>query len=122
LQLPVYAHLARESLNASRGGHWQLDEAMYVSFEGDRAIVKLRPAKGQTLEDVVADAEDRLVDALDRIAQGHFPPRPSKKSFCGPCAYRTVCRLEYTEDAETAKTTPEGADEDTEHDSEKTLS
>jgi RecB family exonuclease len=114
LQLPVYAHLARESLSASRGGQWRLDEAMYVSFEGDRAIVKLRPAKGQSLDDVVADAEDRLVDALDRIAQGHFPPMPAKKSFCGPCSFRTVCRLEYSEQTQTANSPLEGTEEDPE--------
>ncbi len=115
LQLPVYAHLARQSLMTTRGGQWTLDEAMYISFEGDKAIVKLRPAKGQTLDDLIADAEDRLVDALDRIAQGQFPPMPAKKSFCGPCSFRTVCRLEYTEETETAKSTPEvfpGASDD----------
>jgi hypothetical protein len=62
-----------------------------------------------------------LVDALDRIAEGHFPPMPAKKSFCGPCSYRTVCRLEYTEDTETAKGNPETTEEDAEKDTEKTL-
>ena len=95
LQLPVYAHLAREVLQAKRGGYWSLDEAMYVSFEGDRAVVTLKPAKGESLDTLIADAQDRLIDALDRIAEGHFPPQPVKKSLCGPCGYRTVCRLEY---------------------------
>jgi ATP-dependent helicase/DNAse subunit B len=107
LQLPLYAHLARRSLQSARGGRWTLDEAMYISFEGDKAIVRLRPAKGQTLDDVIVDAEDRLVDALERIAMGLFPPQPAKKSFCGPCSYRSVCRLDYTEEKETAENTPE---------------
>jgi RecB family exonuclease len=94
LQLPIYAHLARERLQQSRGGEWVLDEAMYVSFEGDRPIVAMRPAKGESLDTLVADAEHRLLDALDRIAEGHFPPQPLKKSLCGPCGYKTVCRLE----------------------------
>jgi ATP-dependent helicase/DNAse subunit B len=94
LQLPIYAQLAREQLHRTRGGEWSLDEAMYVSFEGDKAVVALRPGKGQTLDGLVAEAEDRLIDALDRIAAGHFPPQPAKKSMCGPCGFRAVCRLE----------------------------
>ena len=95
LQLPIYSRLAREILQKRRGGYWSLDEAMYVSFEGDRAVVALKPAKGETLDAFIAEAEQRLIDALDRIAAGHFPPQPAKKSMCGPCAYRTICRLEY---------------------------
>jgi RecB family exonuclease len=95
LQLPIYAHLAREVLARTRGGEWSLEEAMYVSFEGDRAVVPLRPGRGETLESVISDAQDRLIDALERIAEGHFPPQPAKKSLCGPCSYRAVCRLQY---------------------------
>lgn len=103
LQLPVYSHLARESLSASRGGEWTLAETLYVSFEGDKAVVPLRPAKGQTLDDVIADAQDRLIRALDDIAAGRFPARPAKKSLCNSCSYRAVCRLDIVaEPAEVA--------------------
>jgi ATP-dependent helicase/DNAse subunit B len=95
LQLPIYAHLAREILQKTRGGYWSFDEAMYLSFEGDRAVVALKPAKGETLDDFIAAAQDRLIDALDRIAAGHFPAQPAKKSMCHACGYRTVCRLDY---------------------------
>jgi RecB family exonuclease len=95
LQLPIYAHLAREVLQKRRGGYWSLEEAMYLSFEGDRAVVPLKPAKGDTLEAFVAEAQHRLIDALDRITAGHFPPQPAKKSMCGPCGYRGICRLDY---------------------------
>lgn len=99
LQLPVYAHLAREVLGASRGRKFSLAEALYVAFEGDRPVVPLRAARGQTLDDVVAEAQDRLIRTLDDIAAGRFPPRPLKRSLCGPCSYRAVCRLDIvTED------------------------
>ena len=97
LQLPIYARLAREVLQRSQGKSMALGEALYLSFEGDKAVVPLRPARGQTLEDVIADAEDRALRALDRINDGQFPVRPQKKSMCGPCSFRAVCRLEIVE-------------------------
>jgi RecB family exonuclease len=100
LQLPIYAHLARELLQKARGRRWSLAEAVYVSFEGDKAVVPLRPARGQSLDDVIVDAQQRAVRALDLIAEGQFPARPAKKSMCGPCSFRTVCRLEIVEEGE----------------------
>ena len=44
---------------------------MYLSFEGDKAVVTLR-AKGQTLDDMIADAQDRLLDALDALPRDNF--------------------------------------------------
>lgn len=103
LQLPIYAHLAREVLQRSQGRTVTLAEALYLSFEGNRPVVPLRPAKGQTLDDVIAGAQARAVGALDRIAAGQFPVQPLKKSLCGPCAFRTVCRLQIVEtDADAA--------------------
>jgi RecB family exonuclease len=102
LQLPIYAHLARQLLQRSRGRAFALDEALYLSFEGDKPVVALRPPRGQALEDVIADAECRAVRVLDLIAEGQFPPRPAKRSLCGPCSFRTVCRLEIVEDSSEA--------------------
>jgi RecB family exonuclease len=97
LQLPIYAHLARQVLQRSRGSSVALGEALYLSFEGDKAVVPLRPPRGQTLDDVIADAEDRALGALDRINDGQFPVQPQKRSLCGPCSFRAVCRLEIVE-------------------------
>jgi RecB family exonuclease len=96
LQLPIYSHCARVSLDGHRGRHWTLAEALYVSFEGDRPVVPFK-AKGRTVDDLISDAQDRLLTTLDRIAEGRFPARPLKKSLCGPCPYVAVCRLEYVE-------------------------
>lgn len=97
LQLPLYAHLATVILERTRGRRWTIAEALYLSFEGDRAVVPLRPGRGQLLDDLIRDAQQRAVETLDRIAAGHFPPRPAKKSICGPCSFRAVCRLEFVE-------------------------
>jgi RecB family exonuclease len=98
LQLPIYSYIARESLRRARGGSWAVAEAMYLSFEGPKAVVPLR-ARGRTLDEVMADAQDRLLGTLDRIAAGHFPPQPARKSMCASCAFPGVCRLDHVEPA-----------------------
>jgi len=102
LQLPLYSFCARESLRRTRGGTWTLAEALYLSFESDKAVVPLR-ARGTTIDELIDDAQDRLLTTLDRIAEGHFPPRPAVKSLCKPCPYRTVCRLEIVEETEAGR-------------------
>jgi ATP-dependent helicase/nuclease subunit B len=96
LQLPIYSFVALESLRAARGGHWTIAEALYLSFEGDKAVVPLR-ARGRATDELIADAQARLIQTLDDIAAGVFPPRPARRSLCGPCPYRAVCRLEYVD-------------------------
>jgi RecB family exonuclease len=98
LQLPIYSYVAREALRAARGGAWAIGEALYLSFEGEKAVVPLR-ARGRTLDELLDDAQERLVATLDRIAEGQFPATPAHKSLCGPCPYRVVCRLELVEPA-----------------------
>ena len=95
LQLPIYSHCARVSLEEHRGRTWTLREALYVSFEGERAVVPFNKQKGPPIDELIEAAQHRLLTTLDRIAEGRFPPQPSKKSICGPCPYVTVCRLEY---------------------------
>jgi hypothetical protein len=97
LQLPIYSHCARVSLDQHRGRRWTLREALYVSFEGERAVVPFNKPKGPSIDELIDTAQDRLLTTLDRIAEGRFPPQPAKKSMCGPCPYVAVCRLEYVE-------------------------
>jgi RecB family exonuclease len=91
LQLPIYSACVRERLSAQEGRAVPVGEAMYLSFEGPRGIVPLE-ARDQTIDELIEDAEDRLVTALDDIAAGHFPPRPHQKSLCTMCAFVAVCR------------------------------
>ena len=97
LQLPIYSLCARRTLEQTRGGSWPVSEAAYLSFEGDRAVVPLR-MRGRTIEDLIDDAQQRLITALESIGAGHFPARPLKRSLCGPCPYSVVCRLDYVEE------------------------
>jgi RecB family exonuclease len=98
LQLPIYSFCAQQSMRAERSERWPIAEALYLSFEGDKAVVPLR-AKGRTIDELLEDAQDRMLRTLDAIARGSFPPRPARKSLCGPCPYRVVCRLEIVESA-----------------------
>ncbi len=98
LQLPIYSYVARESLQRARGGRWTIAEALYLSFEGDKPVVSLR-ARGRTLEELLDEAQHRMLGALDDIAAGRFPPSPAKRGLCGPCPYRAVCRLELVDRA-----------------------
>ena len=98
LQLPIYSFCTQQSMRAEKDGQWPIAEALYLSFEGDKAIVPLR-AKGRTIDELLDDAQDRMLRTLDDIARGSFPPRPARKSLCGPCPYRAVCRLEIVDSA-----------------------
>jgi ATP-dependent helicase/nuclease subunit B len=91
LQLPIYSTCVRTRLRREQGRDVPLSEAMYLSFEGDKPIVALQPRDG-SFDEVIADAEHRLIGALDDIAAGRFPPRPSPKSICSACPFVAVCR------------------------------
>jgi RecB family exonuclease len=91
LQLPIYSACVRLQLGAELGRDVPPGEALYVSFEGDERLTPLR-ARDQSFDELVQEAGHRLVEALDAIAAGHFPPRPSERGLCGSCAYVAVCR------------------------------
>ncbi|MEZ5287781.1 MAG: PD-(D/E)XK nuclease family protein [Vicinamibacterales bacterium] len=98
VQLQVYTsavgqQLARQGLRDARPS-----EAFYLSMEGEPPIRALRPARGESLDDVLRAAEGRMVEALDDIAAGCFPVRPALRSLCGFCPFDPVCRKAYDED------------------------
>ncbi len=91
LQLPIYSAGVRARLSAERGASLTASEAMYLSFEGPQAVVPLLE-RGKPFDELVTAAEHRLVQALDDIAAGHYPPRPDARNLCGMCAFVAVCR------------------------------
>ena len=91
LQLPIYSAGVRARLAAERGPGLTPSEAMYLSFEGRNAVVPLED-RHQSFDELVTAAEHRLVQALDDIAAGHYPPRPETRNLCGMCAFVAVCR------------------------------
>jgi RecB family exonuclease len=94
LQVPVYALCVQERLNTRDGQDWAIDEAMYVSFAGKKAVVGIADARDSKL---LVSARQRVFDLVDQINAGVFPPRPHDPIMCGYCAHQSVCRKDYVE-------------------------
>jgi RecB family exonuclease len=96
LQLPIYGLCAEQRLASHRGRRWALGEAAYLAFKGPRRVVPLFTAADRGK--VLADAQQRLVDTLDAIGRGEFPPTPDDVWRCETCAFASVCRKDYVGD------------------------
>ena len=96
LQLPVYAHCAERQLRAERGQEWRATEAVYVAFGDPRLQVSV---PGGDVARAIAAGEARLVELVEAIEAGEYPPRPFDRSRCASCAFPTVCRKDHVDDA-----------------------
>ncbi len=94
LQLPVYTVCAVQHLRRTRGEEWEPGEAGYIAFGQDRQFVPML-ARGKSRESALIDAQTRLLDAVDRIERGEFPPTPADPMMCTYCAHAAVCRKDY---------------------------
>lgn len=96
LQLPIYAICAEQQITA-RNRRWTLGEAMYLAFKGPKRVVPLFPNDAARVE-VLARAQQRLVDTIDAIERGEFPPSPDDVYRCESCGFASVCRKDYVGD------------------------
>jgi hypothetical protein len=48
-------------------------------------------------DDILSAARARLLQVIDGIGLGEFPPQPHDPVICGYCAYASVCRKDYVE-------------------------
>jgi RecB family exonuclease len=96
IQLPVYAVCAQQELQRTRGERWEVGEASYIAF-GERKPVRVIIDEGPEAGEKLADGQRRLLDAIDRIERGEFPPQPVSRRLCGYCAYASVCRKDYVD-------------------------
>jgi RecB family exonuclease len=99
LQLPIYGVCAEQRLAAERSDHlrWTLGEAVYIAFGGPRRVVPLftQPAER---DEALRAAQQRLVDTIDAIDRGEFPPSPDDVYRCETCSFAAVCRKDYVGD------------------------
>ncbi len=98
LQVPIYALCAQERLSEQRGAAWAVDEAAYVALTGKRSLVPVIKAGKRDQDAVLADARARLLDVVDGVERGEFPPKPHDPRICTYCAYPSVCRKDYVGD------------------------
>jgi RecB family exonuclease len=97
LQLPIYGLCAEQRLQQHRGRNWTLGEAAYISFRGPQRVTPLF-TKRSDRDQVMPAAQERLIDAVDAIERGEFPPTPTDVFVCGFCSYAAVCRKDYVGD------------------------
>jgi RecB family exonuclease len=93
LQLPIYSLCAEQQLRR----RWVLGEAMYLAFKGPRRVVPLAASPADR-QKTLADAQQRLVDTVDAIERGEFPPKPDDVFLCEMCSFPAVCRKDYVGD------------------------
>ena len=74
-----------------------LGEAAYVAFKGPRRVVPLFSSDGDRTR-VLGEAQQRLVDTVDAVARGDFPPAPDDVWRCETCSFSPVCRKDYVGD------------------------
>jgi RecB family exonuclease len=96
VQLQIYTSAVAQQLRRA-GDAREAAEAFYLSLEGESAIKSLRAARGQSLDDLLRDAEQRMVKAMDDMTAGHFPARPTPRSLCAQCPFDSVCRKQFVE-------------------------
>lgn len=98
LQLPIYALAAQQWLHKRDGRSWTLGEAAYLAFKGHKRVVPMSGAHSDPGK-ALADAQQRVVDVIDAVARGEFPPRPEDVYLCETCSFAAVCRKDYVDDA-----------------------
>ncbi len=98
LQLPIYA-LAVEQESVERGRPLTVREARYMALGPRGADARVIKAGGR--DAAVGAAQARLLDAVEGIERGEFPPRPREVHLCTRCAFAAVCRKDYVSDGET---------------------
>jgi RecB family exonuclease len=96
LQLPIYSACAEQRLSGYRGRKWAVSEAAYLAFKGPRRVVPLFISGDR--DRVLRESQQRLVDTVDAIGRGEFPPRPDDVFRCETCAYAAVCRKDYVDE------------------------
>lgn len=105
LQLPIYGLCSEQRLQSHRPStgsgqvarSWTLGEAAYISFRGARRVTPLFTPRADR-DVVLASAQERLIDAVEGIERGEFPPTPEDVFLCGFCSYGAVCRKDYVGD------------------------
>jgi RecB family exonuclease len=102
VQVAVYAHCARQALEAADGRPHGIAAAMYLAFGDDRRLDGPVGGPHEPAQIAVEARAAEFAAAVDRIEAGEFPPRPRRPNDCQWCGYAGVCRKEYRAEVEDA--------------------
>jgi CRISPR/Cas system-associated exonuclease Cas4 (RecB family) len=97
LQLPIYTICTVQQLKETTGREWEPGQAGYIAFGQDRQFVPML-ARGKSKDEMLLDAQARLIEVVDRIERGEFPPTPADPIMCQRCPHAAVCRKDYVGD------------------------
>jgi ATP-dependent helicase/DNAse subunit B len=101
IQIGVYAHCVRQSLEQRDGQPYTVGAAMYLAFGDDRQLEGRLGDRNQPAAIAVETRASAFAAAVSRIEAGEFPPRPRDTSHCQWCQFSGVCRKEYRVESET---------------------
>jgi RecB family exonuclease len=102
VQIAVYAHCARQQMEARDGRPHPIRDAAYLAFAEDRLATSIAKDRAATGPEVEARAA-AFAAAVGRIESGDFPSRPQRFELCQWCAYAGLCRKEYRMEADAAE-------------------
>lgn len=104
VQIAVYAHCARQMLEARDGHPHPVASAMYLAFGDDRRLAGPLGGSSSAADFAASAGAAEFARKVDDIESGVFPPKPRQPGDCQWCAYSGVCRKEYVaEDDEAAE-------------------
>ncbi len=95
VQIAVYAHCARQMLEARDGRPHPVSAAMYLAFGDDRRLAGPIGGPSEPVDFAVTARATEFAEKVGDIEAGLFPPQPKQAGDCQWCAYAGVCRKEY---------------------------
>jgi len=95
IQIAVYAHCARQALEARDGRSHAIASAVYLAFGDERKFRDGFTGRSGPAGDAVQARAGEFAKTIQRIEAGEFPPSPQRTDMCRWCGYAGVCRKEY---------------------------
>jgi RecB family exonuclease len=102
IQIAVYAHAARQRLEATDGRAHPIAMAHYLAFGDDRRLEGRLADRAEETPLAVDARVQAFTRAVEQIEAGEFPPRPRRVAECAWCRFSGVCRKEYLVDDDEA--------------------
>lgn len=95
IQIAVYAHCARQAVEAADGQSHPVSAAMYLAFGEDRQLEGRLGSSPAMVQYEIETKAATFAATIGRIEAGEFPAKPRRPGDCQWCRYKGVCRKEY---------------------------